>query len=73
MYDGEVDAERLGNWACQIEVYCMIQRMKDDDTKVQLASLRLESATLIWWEAKTEEDMKKHGKVLTSWNYFVLP
>jgi len=32
----------------------------------------LESATLIWWEAKTQEDMKKHGKVLSSWNDFIV-
>ena len=31
----------------------------------------MESATLIWWEAKTQEDMKKHGKVLSSWNDFI--
>lgn len=53
MYDCEVNAETLVNWVCQLEVYCRIQRIKDDDTKIQLASLRLESATLIWWEAKT--------------------
>jgi hypothetical protein len=42
------------------------------ETKIQLASLRLESATLIWWEEKTQEDMKKHGKVLSSWNDFIV-
>ena len=66
MYNGEVNVEKLDNWIRQIEVYCRIQRIKDDETKIQLASLRLESATLIWWEAKTQEDMKKHGKVLSS-------
>jgi hypothetical protein len=53
-------------------VYCRIQRIKDDETKIQLASLRLDSATRIWWEAKTQEDMKKHGKFLSSWNYFIV-
>ena len=72
MYGGEVNAERLDNWVHQLEVYCKIQRIKDDETKIQLASLRLESATLIWWESKTEEDMKKHSKVLSSWNDFVV-
>lgn len=62
MYDGEVNFERLDNWVGQLEVYCRIQRIKDDDTKIQLPSLRLESAALIWWESKTQEDMKKHGK-----------
>lgn len=30
----------------------------------------LESVALIWWESKTEEDMKKHSNVLSSWNDF---
>ena len=51
-------------------MYYRIQRIKDDDTKIQLASLRLESVALIWCESKTQEDMKKHGKVLTYWNDF---
>jgi hypothetical protein len=72
MYNGEVNAEKLDNWIRQIEVYCRIQRITDDETKIQLASLRLDSATLIWWEAKTQEDMKKHGKVLSSWNDFIV-
>ena len=53
MYNGEVNAEKLDNWVCQLEVYCRIQNIKDDETKIYLASLRLESDTLIWWEAKT--------------------
>jgi hypothetical protein len=72
MYNGEVNAEKLDNWIRQIEVYCRIQKIQDDETKIQLASLRLDSATLIWWEAKTQEDMKKHGKILTSWNDFIV-
>jgi hypothetical protein len=53
-------------------VYCRIQRIQDDETNIQLASLRLESAALIWWESKNQEDMKKHGKVLSSWNDFIV-
>ena len=71
MYNGVVNAKILDNWVLQLEVYCRIQRVKDDDTKIHLASLRLEGVVLVWWEAKTQEDMKKHRKVLTSWNDFV--
>jgi hypothetical protein len=53
-------------------VYCRIQRIIDDKNKIQLVFLRLDNATLIWWEAKTQEDMKKHGKVLSSWNDFIV-
>jgi hypothetical protein len=72
MYNGEVNVEKLDNWTRQIEVYCRIQRIKDDETNIQLASLILGIVTLIWWEAKTQEDMKKHGKVLFSWNDFIV-
>jgi len=72
MYNGEVNDEKLDNWICQIEVYCRIQRIQDDETKIHLASLRLESATLIWREAKTQVDMKNHGKVLSSWKDFIV-
>jgi hypothetical protein len=72
IYNGEVNAEKLDNWIHQIEVYCRIQKIQDDETKIQPASLRLDSATLIWWESKTQEDMKKHGKILISWNDFII-
>jgi hypothetical protein len=32
----------------------------------------LDGAALIWWESKTHEDMKKHGKILISWNDFIV-
>jgi hypothetical protein len=72
MYNGEVNDKKFDNWILQIEVYFRIQRIQDDETNIQLASLRLESASLIWWEAKTQEDMKKHGKHLSSWNDFIV-
>jgi hypothetical protein len=72
MYNGEINAEKLDNWIRQIEVYCRIQKIQDDETKIQLSSLRLDSTTLIWWEDKIQEEMKKHGKILTSWNYFIV-
>ena len=72
MYNGEVNAGRLDKWVHQLELYCKIKNIKDDETKIQLASLRLESVELIWWEAKTQEEMKKYGKVSTSCIYFII-
>lgn len=71
MYSGEVNAENLDNWVHQIEVYCRIQNIDDDVTKIQLASLHLEGPTLIWWEAKPQEDLKKSGEIISSWNDFI--
>jgi hypothetical protein len=48
------------------------KKIQDDENKIQLASLILDIAALIWWESKTQEDMKKHGKILTSWNDFIV-
>lgn len=66
MYNGEVNDEKLDNWVHQIEFYCRIQKIDDYVTKIQLASLRLESATLIWWEARTKEYLKKSSKIIFS-------
>ena len=71
MFNGEVNADKLDNWIWQLEVYLRIQNLQDDDTKIQLASLRMEDATLVWWEAKTKEEIKKHGKIILSWSYFI--
>ena len=57
MYIGEVNAEKLDNWIRQLEVYYRIQKLQEDNIKIQLDSLRLEGATLVWWEAKTQEEI----------------
>ena len=42
MYNGEVNAESLDDWICQLEVYCRIQNLNEDGIKIQLDSLRME-------------------------------
>ena len=42
MLNGEFNAEKLDNWIRKLEVYLRIQNLQDDDTKIQLASLRME-------------------------------
>lgn len=68
MYNGEVNAENLDNWVCHLDVYCKIQQIDYDSIKIQIASLQVESASLIWWDSKTQEDLKKSGKIISSWN-----
>jgi hypothetical protein len=72
IYNGEVNVEKLDNWIRQIEVYSRIQKIQDDETKIQIASLILDGSALIWWESKTQEEMKKNGKMLLSWNDFII-
>jgi hypothetical protein len=54
MYDGEVNAEKIDNWVRQMEVYCNVKQTKYEATKIRLASLHLESTTLIWWKSKMQ-------------------
>ena len=72
MYNGEVNANNLDNWDFQLEFYCRIQNLQDDETSIQLASLRLEGATLVWWEAKTQDEIKKQGKISISWSNVIV-
>ena len=67
MYNGEVNAEKLDNLIHQLEVYFIILDLHEDDIKIQLDSLRMEGSTLIWREARTQEDIKNHGKISMSW------
>ena len=41
IYDGELNAEKLDNWIRQIDVYCRVQSIDSDKSKIQLASLSL--------------------------------
>ncbi|KAH9318844.1 hypothetical protein KI387_020613, partial [Taxus chinensis] len=50
MYTGELNVEKLDNWVKQIEVYCRVQRIVDDEAKIHLETLRMGGTTLIWWE-----------------------
>ena len=71
IYDGELNAEKLNNWIRQIDVYCRVQSIDSDKSKIQLASLRLGGTALVWWEGRTQAGMKKHGKILSVWSEFV--
>ena len=32
----------------------------------------MEGATLVWWESKTQEDIKNHDKISISWYDFIV-
>jgi hypothetical protein len=66
LYDGELNAENLDNWIRHIELYCRIQKIRDDETMIQLASLNMEGTALVWWESRTKHNLKKFGKTLSS-------
>jgi hypothetical protein len=71
IYDGEVNAERLDNWVRQMEVYCSVQQIKDEATQIKLASLRLASTSLIWWQSKLQNKRQQVGNVFPSWKSFI--
>ena len=71
MYDGEVNDEKLDNWVKHMEVYCNVQQIKDEATKIRLASLLLEGITLIWWQSKMQHGTQQVGKIFPSWHDFI--
>jgi hypothetical protein len=71
MYYGEVNVERLDNWVRQMEVYCSVQKIKDEATQIMFASLRLAGTTLIWWQSKLQNGMQQVGNVFPSWKSFI--
>ena len=52
-------------------VYFQFQQIKEDEAKIQLASLWLEGTTLVWWERKLQKASKHIGNILSSWSNFV--
>jgi hypothetical protein len=52
-----------------VEVYCRVQHIDEEEVKVQLASLRLEGITLVWWE-RNLWDIIKCGNILSLWSKF---
>jgi hypothetical protein len=54
-----------------MEVYCSVQQIKDEATRIKLASLRLAGTTLIWWKSKLQNGMQQVGNVFLSWKVFV--
>ena len=65
IYDGELNAKKLDNWIRQIDVYYRVQSIESDKSKIQLASLHLGGTALVWWEGRTQADMKRHGKTIS--------
>jgi hypothetical protein len=45
MFNGDANPEKLDNWIQQVEVYCRVQHIDEEEVKVQLASLRLEGTS----------------------------
>jgi hypothetical protein len=71
IYNGDLDVEKLDNWIKQLEVYCRVQGINDDPSRIQLATLRMSRMALTWWESKIQQDLRKHGKIISVWNEFI--
>jgi hypothetical protein len=52
MFNGDANPEKIDNWIRQVEVYCCVQHIDEEEVKVQLTSLRLEGTAIVWWEIK---------------------
>jgi hypothetical protein len=69
MFNGDANLEKLDNWIQQVEVYCCVQHIDEDEVKVQIASLQWEGTSLVWWE-RNLQDRSKCGNLLSSWSEF---
>jgi hypothetical protein len=69
MFNGDANPEKLDNWIRQVEVYCRVQHIDEEEVKVQLDSLWLEGTALVWWESKLH-NKSKCGNLLSSWSEF---
>jgi len=47
IYDGELNVEKLDNWIRQIDVYCRVQNIDSEMSKIQLASLCLGGTAMV--------------------------
>ena len=72
MYNGEVNAEIMDNWIHQFEVYFRIQNLHANDIKIQLSCFRMEGSALVWWEERTQEEIKHYGEISMSWSSFIV-
>jgi hypothetical protein len=70
MFNGEANADKLNNWIRQIKFTSVYNKIEEEEAKIQLASLRLEGTTLVWWERKLQKGRKHNGKLLSSWSEF---
>ena len=52
-YNCELNAQKLDDWIRQIEVYCKIQKLADDEEKIQLDTFCLGGTALISSKSKT--------------------
>ena len=59
MYNGEVNADKIDDWIHQLKVYFRILSLQEDDIKIKLDSLRMEGATFVWLEERTQDEIKK--------------
>jgi hypothetical protein len=66
MFNGNANPGNLDNWIQQVEVYCHVQQIDEEEVKVKLVSLQLEGTTLVWWERKLH-DRGKCGNIISSW------
>jgi hypothetical protein len=54
-----------------MELYCNVHQIKDEATKIRLASLYLEGTSLIQWQSKMQHGTRQVGNIFPSWHDFI--
>ena len=53
-------------------MYCKVQKIIHDTSRIQLATLRMSNTTLTWWESKAQVHLIQHCKIISSWVEFIV-
>jgi len=43
-----------------------VQKIDSKRRKIQLANLFVGGTALVWWEGRTQDDLKKYGKIIST-------
>lgn len=71
VFSAESNAENLDKSIRQVEVYLCIQKIKEDEANIQLASIRSSGTALVLWEGKLQQGGKSIRKLISYWFEFV--
>jgi len=65
-----MDPENLNPWFKQIEAYFWIHKIKSDEDKIEIATLKLEGHVLVWWEAYLDSITSFVEALVKRWRAF---
>lgn len=69
-YEGEINAEKLGQWLKQMEVYFHVKKIENDEEKIEITTLKLEGHHLVWWKNYLDVVVSFEEMLVKNWIEF---